>query len=804
MSLDLSRQYMHAVMPWTTNDPVKLEQALIGLTLQADYINRRWAQRWFENFQFVLGNHYLRWSRQFDYAVDIDFLRGGMDTQKRSQTNISRTVVESLSSMIYSQLGDIFAEAKYDSTSRGARLAKLLESLSTCYDERLGMHEKFDIASVMFVMFDKVYAAIDFHQAKGASFQRPRQELRKVPRMTTRLEPDPVTGELMTVPVPVLGADGNPVMVDAFEDVIGPDGRPVMEWVKTGDLDVTMHSPFEVAYDAMAKTFSESKWTQRYMVMDYDDFMTKYGDQEGVIEEEIDRVRGGHISHPIKNVAMRHFMRTMFAMPPLLDAGGQLNMTSMHTLRHKVFVVEHHDRPSEGHRKNRTPWLSEGRRCIVANGRLVLVSTPQYRMSHDTGWHNLAECKWLPLAPSNQSSGPMSDTVQKNREINLTDSLTTLAIQRLSGGAVIINENSGIDKNKWTGEPGMTYYSSTDPSSAVSIVGERQPLPPVVTQRRETLKEDIYEVSGTGDALRGGRSPGASSGYQARLYEEREKRRSSKASNNWESFAAMIYMKRAACLQQNAVKLDQSVIARIMRSSDGDVTESDVLAFLNGPIDFGVDLFIRPDSMRTKSKATQIADIQESLAIPAIAERLVQDPAVVDSYLDFLGIDVLRDINSVHRDRAKKENCIFNDMIPYKDPAQLMAAFGHDLPTVIWQDNDLVHMVEHARDFVKNFDKYRRNPAAMSAFTYHQAWHEQNYKAKGGQQTPYLAQTATEMAQRAEASAAQPKNLIDELKRLAEMKRAAVGAEAAPGPESSGKPAAAAAAEGADNSKGEG
>lgn len=793
MSDAAALRYMHSVMPWTTNDLMKLENAIQGLALQADYINRRWSQKWFENFQFVLGNHYLKWSRQFDFAIDTDFLRSTTDSQKRSQTNISRTVLESLAAMIYTQLGDVDCNAKYDSSSRGLRLARVIESLVETYNERLNLHEELDAASVIYVMFNKVYAAITFNKTKGSTFKRPKQQLVKVPKMTTMLSQDPLTGEQAVVPKPMFDQSGQPIMMESWENVLGPDGQPILEYVKTGDSDIEIHTPMEVASDPMSKTFSKSQWVERYRVMDYDLAMAEYGDDPGAIAEAIDKVAPGAVAAPIRNMAIRHFLRTVFAIPPVLDFSGQLNLTSLFMLRNKVFVVEHYDRPSEGHRKNPTPWLSQGRRSILINGRLCVVSTPQYRVNNDLGWHPLVEAKWLPLAPSIQSSGPMSDTVQKNRELNMTDSLISLALQRQAGSTLLVNENSGIDKNKWSGEPGQTFYTSGDPNSAVAYASDKNPLPALVKEYRQMVKDDVYEVSGAQDSIRGDRSIGATSGYQAELYEEREKKRTSKASNNWESFVKNIYEKLVSCTQQNVSKLDDSVVSRMIRSTDGEVTISDIYAFLNGPIDFGVDITLKHDSMSTKSKASQIMLIQESMQNPAVAQRLMTDSSVVDAYLDFLGVEVLRDISANHRDRARKENSIFLDACGYSQPQLLQQSMSQELPVVIWQDDDQAHILEHARDFVKNYDKYKRNPIAMRLFMSHQTWHEQNLKAKQDQQSPLIASTYDQIEARAEMQSAQPPNVLAEIKNLAEQKMIKVkemqmAAAAAPGTTRSAPP----------------
>lgn len=758
------------VSPWTTGDIEELEGAVSSLAVQADFTNRRWAQKWFENFQFVLGNQNLRWSRQYDFAIDTDFLNQSHSNEKKSQTNISRTVVESLSAMIYSQLPELHFKASYDGTSKGARLARTLENIKESYDERLNLHEEFDSASVMFVMYSKVYTKVSWNKVSGGTFKRPKQQEIQTPKMTTRAERDPVTQEQVTVPVPTLDAEGNPEMVVSYDNVIGEDGQIVMETVDTGDVEVEMCSPFEIRYDPMAKTFAKAKWIQQVRVLDYDDFMVEFSGEEGTIEANIENIQGGVISAPVKHMAIRHFLRIMFATPPTLDFSGQMNLSSLMLLKNKVLVIEHYDRPSKGHFKNPTPYLARGRRTVLANGKLVLMSTPQYRTNKNTGWHPYSEAKWLTLSPSNEATGPMADTIAKNRELNLTDSLISLALQRQAGSTLLVNENSGLNKNELTGEPGLVQYVTGDPSGAAAYLADKSPMPNLVHQYREQVKEDIYEISGAQDATRGDRSTGATSGYQARLYEEREKKRTSKAMRNWEGMVGDTYEKIFCCLQQNAVKFDESVVSRIARSSSGDVSQSDIVSFLNGPVDYGVDITINAGSMSTKSKASQMASIAEALQVPGMAERIAADPSMLDKYLDFMEIDVLRDMSSHHRDRASKENGVFSDIKDVRS-AQGFEAFKADLPEVAWQDDDMTHLQEHIKEYVSNYDKFKHNAIIMKLWAQHFTQHEQNFKAKQDEQSVYVASRADDMVDRAQQVGAAPKNLMQELTMFQERKK---------------------------------
>ncbi len=77
-------------LPWNCWDPVQLGGCLMKYMEDQEPFYARWAETWYQNFQFVYGNQSLRWSRRYGYAVDSDFLRGAPAQNMRAQTNVSR------------------------------------------------------------------------------------------------------------------------------------------------------------------------------------------------------------------------------------------------------------------------------------------------------------------------------------------------------------------------------------------------------------------------------------------------------------------------------------------------------------------------------------------------------------------------------------------------------------------------------------------------------------------------------------------------------------------------------------------
>ena len=63
-------------IPWCQDEVDNLGPAVQQFLLDQESYLRRWAHRWFENFQFIFGNTSVRWSRRYDFAVDVEGVVG--------------------------------------------------------------------------------------------------------------------------------------------------------------------------------------------------------------------------------------------------------------------------------------------------------------------------------------------------------------------------------------------------------------------------------------------------------------------------------------------------------------------------------------------------------------------------------------------------------------------------------------------------------------------------------------------------------------------------------------------------------
>lgn len=731
---DVAKAALYAPeLPWNVFTADELGPAVMQFCNEHEPYFRRWAEVWWENFQFLFGQHNMRWSKKYGFAVDFDFMRTTSPFNLKAWTNIGRPVIEALTSLLYSGLPEWDVETMDESSSKGKRFRKIYRRLLECYDKRLVMDKEYGGAAFIFAMFGNVGADVGWRLNAGRIMEVPRYRRTQAPVFTDYMAPNAITGGLLEVPVQALGSNSEPLMEDRWEPVRDATGRQVVDQIWAGDAGVDILTPFEYRRGLGTAGMHKTPYAQRYKLLDYDEWLDQYGQLEGRTKHFKD-VRPVYSNTLVLGFAQRLFMRMLFTTPPSLDDGmrkiGSVFKGSL--FKHKVLVVEHFDRPHP------TKW-KKGRRLVITNGVCTHITAPSYNTGKLDGWHPLLEAQWMHASPSSVAPGPMNDVIRKNRELNVKDSLIASSIRRNMGSQLLIKSGSGLDPQRLTGEPGIAHEVS-DPYG-VRWLHDEIPIPPVVAQLRQADKDDVYETSGALDALRGQPSTGATSGYQEKQRQEREERRLAPARKNFELFVAGIGEKLACCIRWNAKSLDEYVVGFLKRSAAGEFTEADIVAFLSTPVDYGVDIKVVKSSMALKSKATQQATLQE-LAGGPLGQRLSSDAKVLDEYLKFFDVETLRDNSGPHRDRAERENETFLDML----------RLGADLegvlrPLVLFEDDDDIHMAEHTITFIKHFDEFRNDERAMLEFLTHQEHHRLQKQEKLGQVMPGTAlQTANMMA----------------------------------------------------------
>jgi hypothetical protein len=723
-------------LPWNVYREDELGPVVMNFIQDHEPYYKRWAQKWYENFQFLMGNQNLRWSQRYDFAVDYDMLlRKRPAMNQKIVTNLARGITEALASYLFGGIPDWDVETADESSIKGKRARIIVQKVLDCYMERLCMSTEFNVGAVIMALQGQVGFKIDWNPMGGSLLDLPDYEKLMKPEYTDYMAPNPITGGLFEVPTQILGSDGRPITREAWEKQTDDMGREIIKKVLTGDVCVNVKSPFEYRRPIGSSGMHKDRWIEEIRILDYDEYLDEYSNVAGQTRL-FKRVKPIFHDPALYAFAARHFLRMQFTSPPTLsDQMRRMDYSFKSSLfRQKVVVVEHYDRPHP--RK----W-PQGRRLVITNGLCTHITKPSYSTNKLDGWHPYAEAQWMRAYPSNIGLGPLNDTIQKNRELNVKDSLIATAVRRNMGSQLLIKTGAGIDRDQFSGEPGAIMEVG-DPFGARWLHDE-MPISPVISKLREFDKEDVYEASGAGDALRGERSPGATSGYQARQIQEREERRITQAKTNWEACVSTVGEKIFACLRANAVQLDKGVMGFLMRSAAGKFSVPDVVTLLSAPADYGIEIKVKKSSMSLKSEATELATIQELAQNPVVQQRM-QDAGVLDEYLKRFGVEVLRDKSASHRDRAQRENETFLDLLRLGADAE-----GIPLPAVFFEDDDDIHMNEHADMFVQNTDEFRTNELRMMQFHLHMEQHrlqKQEKEAKlitgASQQAPAMMQAS--------------------------------------------------------------
>lgn len=734
-------------LPWCQTDPEKLGDVVVSFMYDMQGFYKRWAQKWFENFQFVYGNHNIRWHRRYDFAIDVDFLRRDSAMNKTSQTNISRVVCEALVSAIYADLPTWAPRAVDESSSRSKRKEEITSKLLEYYAYQQSLDDKFKEAATNFVVFGQTAAFVSWDYRAGTLKNVPKMKKIKAPIMTTIMQPADVG--LIETPAQAVDSMGAPLYDERWEQETDEFGKPVFSQELSGDVRIEMLTPFEYQREPGSHSIDDAKWVQRLRLMDYDEYLKEYANVPGATRW-FDMAKPGFEDQQMYHFAMKQFFRMFYTTPASLDQNksyGNVFQFAGAQMRSKIMVIEHYDRPEE-----RWPL---GRKLVIANGKCTHITEPQFNLPNKSGgWHPFVECQWLTVAPASIATGPMNDVTAKNREMNTADSLIATALLRNCGSQLLVKIGSGLDPQKISGTPGE-IHEVQDPMGAAHWLHDEQPISPIVEKLRTQIKDDVYEISGAQDSLRGDRSKGVTAGYALRQLQEREEKRITPARKSFERFVGLIGEKLLTCLKANVTKLGDNAMNYILASAAGKFTSNDVLGFMGG-LNFGIDVRVEAGSMAAKSKATMQASLMD-LAKGPLGNRLANDANVLDKFLKFFDAETLRDVSAIHRERAQRENTVLLEMIRTG-----IQDDGASMPIVLFEDDDEIHIQEHSAAFVENSEEIQKNEILLKTYIIHMERHRLQQKEKNGELPPGTSQYVPSFAAGAGMSVPPKEQLVAE------------------------------------------
>lgn len=735
--------------PWNVTTPGELGPCLTQFIEWHEPYFRRWAENWFLTMQYVFGQHNFRWSNRNGYAVDYDSLRqrsptGGASSYVRAYTNIARIAVESLTSGLYANQPTWDVDTIGDSATAGRKQKRIIGKLLEGMFDSMMCDKDVQAAAFVFSMFGQVGFESIWNPMAGRVMTLKKYQDKPQMDLVSYMANNPaIPGGLFQTPTPLLDASGRPYLNQGVVPERDASGKETYHKIYTGNNQMNILTPFEYRRAIGSIGMHRTRYVQIFRLMDYDQWLDFYSQIPGK-NKNFGAIEPVVATSSVYQFAMRFYARLMFVTPPSgAEYGSRWGMNMVGGLSRKVLVVEHFDEPHP------EKW-PDGRRVIVSNGLCTHITTPDYNTNKIDGWHPLSEAQWMNSYPSSMASGPMQDLVKKNRELDVMDSFIATAMRRSLGGQYLVKTGSGIDPNRLMGEPGMVH-EVTDPYG-IRILHDEMAIPPVVAEIREMNKQDAYAQAGALESQRGVVDEGTS-GYQTRLFEEREEKRLAPARKSFRNALAGAGEKNIYCLHKNVIKLDDHLMGYLISNAAGEFTPSDVISFLASPLNIGTKIKITDTSMIYKSSASMKADLaQMTTANPAFAQKLATDAKLFDQYLKLYGMEKMRDRSSAQRDRAERENETFLDMISLGPET-----YGMMLPRVLFEDDDIIHEDEHTEFMVRYYELVKDNKEFMMAYYLHMETHRLQKEVKAAKLMPGATLLTGQMQQL--AGAQQPPNL---------------------------------------------
>lgn len=282
MSNELKANIYAPKLPWNCWRVDELGSNVMQFLLAEEPYYNRWAQKWYEIFQFIFGNSGIRWNKGGDFAMDVDTLRRrNPAVSHKAQTNLARVIVEALGSFLYGSLPDWETEATDESSVMAKRMATIVEKVLDAYMQRLLMDDEFYVAAMILATYGQVGAMVSWRKNAGSIIEMPAWHKIKAPIFTNWMAPNAMTGGLIESIVQAMGSDGQPMFEERWEPKMDEMGRQIINKMFSGDVCVDILTPFEYRKTLGAYGLHRAKHMCRLRLLDYDDYLDEMSHVQG-------------------------------------------------------------------------------------------------------------------------------------------------------------------------------------------------------------------------------------------------------------------------------------------------------------------------------------------------------------------------------------------------------------------------------------------------------------------------------------------------------------------------------------------
>lgn len=633
-----------------TSDLDALASKIESYYKQDSTVKTQLSWHWERNHLFLDGRHWI----VFDGERETGGLWKRLSVSKANEflprpvTNYIFDVYQTLKSYVIKNKPRSTVRPN-TSSHRDKMAAKIAELCIESNYERLKEHYNYEYAASVMVTYGTVFKK-DYWDTSSAA------GMVKVPKMREEPQVDPMSGQ-------VIGMHEVPEL-----DPIS--GEPVFDLIPLGDVNTDVVEPYRIAIDPSVNDLHKIRWIMEYSIQPLSwirETYSKEGDGYTGLAAEIkeDTQLSG---------SMRRFYNLKSSSGIKSIAGTIEGTGGDDSLTNAAVVKEYYEAP--------TAKYPKGRMVVVCSGKTLYAGDSPFEGPELGDWHPYSECRWEVVPGRFWGKSPLDSVVDIQKQVNSIDAVITLTRKTVAVPQKLVPLSSGIAPGSWTGRPGqMISYRDAGGNPPSIIPG--QGVDATVFQERSQRVEDIKNISGAIDILKGDRPPGVTAASALNLLYEVGTGKLFPVLDRWKAFVESSQKKQLK-ITSKRYKEPRPDFINMLVQKNRDLSKEDINKFIGADLYDNCNVIVEAGSNIPKLQAAKQAALQEAAQAGVLG---LEKPANRAEYQRQMGIqgfdnDVGPDIK-----RAEWENSLLDNIEITPDKK----------PIVLFVDDDDIHMEVLAR-----------------------------------------------------------------------------------------------------------
>jgi hypothetical protein len=533
-------------------------------------------------------------------------------------------------------------------SSRDKTAAKVAELISEVNWERLQESYNYEYAASVLLTYGTVF--------KKTYWDSSFASLVKVPRMEQRPVVDPNTG----------------LPTGSMQEVQASDpetGAPLFDELPLGDVQTQVIEPYSIALDPLAKNLHDARWIMEYSIRPLSWIKENYDKQdEGFTGRAIEVEAEKSLPNSLKRF---YQLATSSGTRGNSVAGGMNTSSSDSTMIEQAAIVkEYYERPTQKNPK--------GRLVVVANSIPLYAGAPDCDGPEQGDWHPYSECRWEIVPGRFWGKGPLANACEIQKQVNGIDSVITLTRKTMAVPQKMVPKGSIAKNNAWTGRPGQVIEYVPGAGGESPNVSPAMGVHEQVFQERAQKVEDIKNITGAIDILKGDRPNGVTAHSALSLLLEAGTGKLYPMMKRWKKFTESDQKKQLKLTAKKYREPRPEFIRQLMMKNQ-DLAQEQIQQFIGQDLHDNCNVVIEASSSIPRLRAAEEAQLMEMANMNLLG---LENPKNRAEFFDRLGIKGFDADYTADVKRAEWENDMMDNITLSPD----------NRPIMLEQDNHDVHI----------------------------------------------------------------------------------------------------------------